>query len=62
MWLPGIELFVTWISLRCVSSAVFLLGIVKLTKIQSNDPQDIVIASDQERDTMGTSLGCVPAT
>ena len=37
-------------------------GIVKLTKIQSNDSQDIVIASDQKRDTMGTSLGCLPAT
>ena len=29
-------------------------GTVKLTKIQSTDPQDIAIASDQERDTMGT--------
>ena len=41
---------------------IYRMGIVKLTKIQSNDPQDIVIASDQERDTMSTSLGCLPAT
>ncbi len=31
-------------------------GIVTLTILQSNDPKDIEIASDQERDTWGRRL------